>query len=322
MKASVVADLLADLLGLPASDSPMVSPANSANAANRKHPCGLTVDSGSANSPRSSANSSRPTLEPASDSQTFAGIRKPRTLPTSKQWRGSSQDSQDSQGARGPKRSQLSPDSSRDPQARLMAPTSATVRIRTACQHVGQRATCMEPTAVGLPTQVEGFAIVSPAAGYGSACAAFAGKPPIEALEHPHRLTSDQADDAHAGAWDDAAIARFQARSAAIQRRGFGVQDAEDLSEWLHLRDVRGEDRTLCLECTYLSGRPCAWRCGNAQSARVSQELAGVLVTMPQRCPGIRGDSRLPRDVGRMHVEVIRISAPKNSFEKTIADAH
>lgn len=65
--------------------------------------------------------------------------------------------------------------------------------------------------------------------------------------------------------WDDAALARFQARVAAFRRRGFTEQDADGLAERLHLLDVQAEGRALCLTCRYLAGaadtiaRP-AWR--------------------------------------------------------------
>lgn len=45
----------------------------------------------------------------------------------------------------------------------------------------------------------------------------------------PHRLSAADADVAHADAWTDAVIDLFKARAAAIQRRGFNPQDAEDL---------------------------------------------------------------------------------------------
>ena len=111
-------------------------------------------------------------------------------------------------------------------------------------------------------------------------CAATVGK----STDRPYRLAAADTDVAHAEPWDDAAIGRFQARVQRIGRRGFGEQDADDLAERLHLRDVRGDDRRTCVECLHLRPRP--WRCGNQQAAAVARELAAELVTTFQDCPG------------------------------------
>ena len=106
----------------------------------------------------------------------------------------------------------------------------------------------------------------------------------------PYKLTPAEADEAHRTPWDDAAIARFVARVALFMRRGFNATDADDLAERLHLRDVQGDDRRLCLECVHLRGRPGAWRCGNARAAGVGAALPRALVTLPQRCRGFSGE--------------------------------
>lgn len=61
---------------------------------------------------------------------------------------------------------------------------------------------------------------------------------------------------------------------------------ADDLAERLHLRDVRGDDRRLCVECIHLAGRPGAWRCSIHRAAGVGRDLPTAWVTLPQRCPG------------------------------------
>ena len=94
---------------------------------------------------------------------------------------------------------------------------------------------------------------------------------------------------AHAEPWYDAAIARFQARTVAIQRRGFTELDAQDLAERLHLRDVHCDYRHLCLECEHLAGRAGAWRCGNHKAADVGRELPRDLAAMFQNCAGFEG---------------------------------
>ncbi len=109
------------------------------------------------------------------------------------------------------------------------------------------------------------------------------------AARNPGRyaLTHAESDAAHADAWDDATIARFQARVAAFRRRGFTEQDADDLAERSHLLDVQAEARALCLTCRHLAGAVATgWRCGNHRAAGVARDLAPELVMRAQRCPG------------------------------------
>lgn len=72
-----------------------------------------------------------------------------------------------------------------------------------------------------------------------------------------YRLTPKQADDCHAGGWDDPEISAFVWRHARLLARGFGGGDADDLAERLVLRDRDGDDRRMCFECheLALSGR-------------------------------------------------------------------
>ena len=110
---------------------------------------------------------------------------------------------------------------------------------------------------------------------------------PKAADSRPYRLSIGEADAAHADAWDDATIARFQARVAALRRRGFTEQAADDLAERSHLLDVQAEGRALCLTCRHLAGAVATgWRCGNHRAADVARDLAPELVTRAQRCPG------------------------------------
>ena len=115
--------------------------------------------------------------------------------------------------------------------------------------------------------------------------------PPAPRLAVPARrpfgLTAGELNEAHREAWTAAGIARFLARAAAVQRRGFAERDAEDVAERLHLLDVQSEGRVLCLVCTHLSGTVgTGWRCGNHRAAGMPRELAAEVVTLPQRCPG------------------------------------
>lgn len=99
----------------------------------------------------------------------------------------------------------------------------------------------------------------------------------------PYRLTKAEGDAAHAEPWDDSACGRFAARVALFLRRGIHASDADDLAERLHLRDVQGDDRGMCLECERLDARG---RC----LAAASGEVLGVdrrlepLPTMLLRC--------------------------------------
>lgn len=154
------------------------------------------------------------------------------------------------------------------------------------CTHCLPRGTCAQPEAAGLIPAGAGFGIVWPEPGHADGCTAFEAMPG-KATDRPYRLSRSDADTAHAEPWDDAAIGRFQARVQRIRRRGFGEQDADDLAEWLHLRDVHADHRALCLECRHLAGTAATgWRCGNHNAAAVARELPAELVTTFQVCPG------------------------------------
>jgi len=115
-----------------------------------------------------------------------------------------------------------------------------------------------------------------------------AAKPELLALLQPYKLTQVEADAAHAEPWDDAAIGRFVTRVSLFLRRGVNATDADDLAERLHLRDLQGDDRRLCLECSHLSGR----RCGNhVRAGLYSAEVSRELATLPQRCPAFSGQA-------------------------------
>ena len=105
----------------------------------------------------------------------------------------------------------------------------------------------------------------------------------------PYRLSKAEGAAAHAEPWDDTACARFVARVALFMRRGINATDADDIAERLHVRDVQGDERRLCIECAHLAGRTLSgWRCGDARAAGVASVLPAELVTMAQRCAGFR----------------------------------
>ena len=112
-------------------------------------------------------------------------------------------------------------------------------------------------------------------------------KPELLALLAPRRgpysLTKAEGDAAHAESWDDATIARFEARVSLFRRRGIDASDADDLAERLTLRDKQGDDRRLCFECLHIQpGRCSNYRQAGLQAPEVGRALVGLL----QRCPG------------------------------------
>lgn len=119
--------------------------------------------------------------------------------------------------------------------------------------------------------------------GSANSFAVISAKAPELTQERPYKLTREQLHAAHAEPWSEAVIARYQARTAAIQRHGYGEQDAEDLAERLHLRDVDGDRMVMCVECSrYRPGR-----CGNHRAAGLMvSELARAVTVMFQDCPG------------------------------------
>jgi hypothetical protein len=81
-----------------------------------------------------------------------------------------------------------------------------------------------------------------------------------------YRLTRSQADEAHALPWSADTIRAFGLRRDALLRHAYGNDDAHDLAELLALRDARGDDRRMCVECTHLGDRG---RCLAAAAGRL-----------------------------------------------------
>lgn len=266
MTRATVADLLADLLGPTERSLPDTTPAKAANSANREYPRGLEPDSGVCEGLRKAANSQPEPAAPSQDSQEFAALRRVANPAQSKQPCGFSQDSQDSQGY-------------------LAANASRTCRD---CTNRARYGNCRKSTEAGLLPAGSTFAILWAPEGHAATCSAFTAKMTVKAPDRPYRLSRAEGDAAHAEAWDDVAIARFVARVALLMRRGFDATDADDLAERLHLRDVQGDDRAICVECRNLAGRSGAWHCGNHQAAGVGRDLPQALVTTMQRCAGFQ----------------------------------
>jgi hypothetical protein len=86
-------------------------------------------------------------------------------------------------------------------------------------------------------------------------------------------------------------IDTFTARLARFTDRGLDLPGAELLADRLLIRDRDGDDRTVCLECSYLQ-----WggRCGNWDKAGVAvrsrdAQLASDFIHQLQRCDGFKG---------------------------------
>ena len=155
------------------------------------------------------------------------------------------------------------------------------------CRHLSRTNTCLEPASAGLLTEAEGFGIAWPPATHAATCLAYGGKAPVQAQERPYKLTPAQGDAEHAEAWDDAAIACLQARVQHLVRMDFATDDADDLGERLTLRDRDGDDRRLCLECSWLAG---AGRCLAAASGHLPDVdwRFEPVQTILQRCTAFR----------------------------------
>lgn len=109
-----------------------------------------------------------------------------------------------------------------------------------------------------------------------------ASRPPPPRRSGNPLMTPEQGDACHAGGWDDAEIAAFTAREARFARMGRAA-DAEHLAERLTLRDRDGDDRRMCLECTWLGD---TGRCLAAASGRIpgADRRLEPVKTILQRC--------------------------------------
>lgn len=95
-------------------------------------------------------------------------------------------------------------------------------------------------------------------------------------------LTSAQADECHAGGWDDAEIRKFTMRVIGFMRRGINPTDADDLAERLILRDREQDDRRMCVECSHLGERG---RClAAAERLQDADRRLEPVPTILQRC--------------------------------------
>lgn len=259
MSADIVAELLADLIDPARYACTAPTPAKAANSASPEQACGLAADLGVCKELRIAANVELQALAAEPDSQEVAAVRSTSDAPQSEQWCGFSQNSQDSQGV----------------------VTSKGTQSCAGCLRRLPRGTCGAPVAAGLRTKDQGFGIVWPPERHGQSCRAFTPKMPVVASDRPYRLTRDESARCHAPCWDDPEIEAFTARAQRFAR--LGRIAAEDLAERLMLRDREGDDRRLCLECSWLgdTGRCLAAAAGRLPGA--DRRLEPVQ-TILQRC--------------------------------------
>jgi hypothetical protein len=166
---------------------------------------------------------------------------------------------------------------SNDPQPAPLAqpvPPSTTLATCANSSHNMHRGTCARPVEAGL----------LPAADvYLAECAASDEKHAVLAAQHrPYKLSVADADGAHAQPWTESQIRVYNARAGRSRGMGFSADDADDLAERLHLRDVTGDERRSCIECRHYE----RGRCAQARAALLTSPAIGRdLATLLQRCP-------------------------------------
>ena len=94
----------------------------------------------------------------------------------------------------------------------------------------------------------------------------------------------------HSDAMTGAEIDRFTGRLVLFTAKGLTANDAEVLADKLLIRDRDGDDRRVCLECSFLSGWAGRRQCRGLQYAGMGGPLASAgQVAMLQRCNGFKG---------------------------------
>jgi hypothetical protein len=90
-------------------------------------------------------------------------------------------------------------------------------------------------------------------------------------------------------AWNDADIARFEARRDRLMRWGWPDVEAERMADRLTQLAREADDRRACVDCSYF--RP--WACTHARRADLcGPDIGPDLASLPQRCFGFVERSR------------------------------
>lgn len=93
----------------------------------------------------------------------------------------------------------------------------------------------------------------------------------------------------HGSAMTGREIDAMAERTSLFNRRGLEALEAELLADKLVNRDREADDRRLCLECAYLSGRAGAMRCAQWQRAELGAPgIPSGMTTQLQRCDGFK----------------------------------
>lgn len=75
--------------------------------------------------------------------------------------------------------------------------------------------------------------------------------------KRPYRLTPEQARAAHGEPWSDRDLQKFERRARRCRDLGIAADDANDLAEQMHLRDICADYRHACIECANHRRRSC-----------------------------------------------------------------
>lgn len=119
-----------------------------------------------------------------------------------------------------------------------------------------------------------------------SKVAAVAGLQQSNSQSNP-LMTVAQANECHSPGWSDAEIDTFNDRRDRLLRWGYQVQDADSLAERLTLRDRESDERSMCVECSFLSP---TGRCLSASLGRLpgAPRRLEPMTTLLQRCEGFQ----------------------------------
>ncbi len=171
----------------------------------------------------------------------------------------------------------------------VVAPPAACPPVSPVCPHAADgeqpKVGAVSPVSPLVPIETVQDAAPTPSereeAVSQSTAPIFIGKMSAAGADRPHRLSKNEADRCHSPCWDDIEIAAFTARAERFAL--LGRLDADDLAERLTLRDRDGDDRRLCLECTWLGD---TGRCLAAATGRIrgADRRLEPVQTILQRC--------------------------------------
>ena len=155
---------------------------------------------------------------------------------------------------------------------------------------------CLVDTRANTPIGPFGGAVNDPANDSTVATVAVAASPDDRAVVEVVAAIDTALPDAdrwcypHSDAMNTAEIDRFGSRLVIFMAKGLAAGEAEVQADKLVARDRDGDDRRVCLECSYLSGWNGRHRCRGLQHAGMSGPLVSAgQVAVLQRCNGFKG---------------------------------